>query len=176
MKKITNNIFKVMITILLTLLILIGIKSSKNFKRKFYEKVYESHISFSRFNTLYQKYFGNVLPLDGLNNLEPVFNETLIYSEKKPYLDGVELSIENNYLVPSLSDGVVVYVGEKENYGNVIIVNQTSNVDIWYANMETIDVKLYDYVKKGTFLGQASGKMYLVYKKNGKVLDYEEYF
>ena len=175
MKIITKGIFKVLITILLTLVLLISFKASKSFKRNFYTKVYETNLSFTKINNLYQQYFGDVLPLDNLNQIEPVFKETLIYSDKKEYLDGVELSVEENYLVPALSDGVVVFIGEKENYGKVVIVNQSSNVDIWYGNMDNIDVKLYDYVEEGSLLGKVNSKLYLVYKKNGKVLNYEEF-
>ena len=76
MKIITKGIFKVLITILLTLVLLISFKASKSFKRNFYTKVYETNLSFTKINNLYQQYFGDVLPLDNLNQIEPVFKET----------------------------------------------------------------------------------------------------
>ena len=35
--------------------------------------------------------------------------------------------------------------------------------------------KLYDYVKKGDVLGTSNKNLYLVFKKDGKVLNYEKY-
>ena len=37
------------------------------------------------------------------------------------------------------------------------------------------DLKLYDYVQKGTLLGEVDKYLYLVYKKDGNILNYEEY-
>ena len=48
-------------------------------------------------------------------------------------------------------------------------------VDEWYGNIENVNVKLYDYVSKGELLGDCNNYLYLVYKKDGKVLNYEEY-
>ena len=175
MKILTNGLFKILITIFLTLIILIAIKASNSFKNKFYKRIYDTSFSFSKINKLYNTYFGKIIPSSDLEVIKPVFNESLNYTSKKKYLDGVSLSINNDYLVPSISDGVVVYIGNKENYGNVIIVNDSNGVDIWYGNMDSIDLKLYDYVKKGTYLGRASKNLYMVFKQDGNVIDYEKY-
>ena len=37
------------------------------------------------------------------------------------------------------------------------------------------NVKLYDYVTKGSLLGEIDEYLYLVYKKDGNILNYEEY-
>ena len=71
---------------------------------------------------------------------------------------------------------MVIYIGEKENYGNVIIIEGVDGIDIWYGNMETTTTKLYDYVNKNTYLGTTKDNiLYLVYQKDGKFLDYKEY-
>lgn len=175
MKIITNSLFKILITIIISLLILIGIKSSTSFKNKFYRIVYETNISFAKINTLYNTYFGNILPKDKLDVVQPVFKETLVYHNKEKYLDGVKLSVDNDYLVPAISSGVVVYKGIKEGYGNVLIINSNDGIDIWYGNMDSIDLKLYDYVDNGTYIGKASNYLYMVFKKDGNSLNYEDY-
>ena len=175
MKIITNGIFKILLTILFSLMILIAIKANSSFKTKFYKKVYESSFSFAKVNTLYNTYFGNLIPTNQLNITKPVFNESLLYQSKEKYLDGVNLTVSSNYLVPSLSSGVVVYIGQKENYGNVVIINNSDDVDIWYGNMDNINVKLYDFVNKGDYLGSVSNNLYMVFKSNGKVLNYDKY-
>ena len=118
--------------------------------------------------------------VDSLNkvakNTTPVFNETLTYNSKSKYLDGVKLEVSTNYLVPIIKEGLVVFSGEKEGYGNVIIIQGVDDINIWYGNMSNTSVKLYDYVEKGSLLGEVSNNtLYLVYEKDGKFLDIEEY-
>ena len=60
-------------------------------------------------------------------------------------------------------------LGEKENYGNVVIIEGIDGIDIWYGNMETVSGKLYDYVEKNAYLGTTKGNiLYLAYQKDGK--------
>ena len=105
-----------------------------------------------------------------------VFNEKLTYLSKNKYLDGVKLKVNTNYLVPIIESGIVVYIGEKEGYGNTIIIQGADFTDIWYGNISNTNVSLYDYVDKGSFLGEANGEeIYLVFSQDGNILDYEKY-
>lgn len=175
MRIILNSFSKILITIILTLLVLILIKSNQNFKMYFYNNIYEKSISFAKINSLYQTKFGSILPLKNVENTKKVFNEEIIYEEYEKYFDGVLLHVNDNYLVPAKKSGVVVYIGEKENYGKVIIVNGDDGVDIWYGNLENVNVSLYDYIEDGTYIGSVNKDLYLVFKKDGKYLDYEKY-
>lgn len=166
---------KLLISIVITLVILILIKSSNSFKNNFYKHIYSNNISFTYLKNIYNKYIGDSEILDKVIKTETVFNETLIYSSKEKYLDGVKLGVEDKYLVPIQESGIVVFIGQKEGYGNTIIIQRIDGIDEWYGNIENVNVKLYDYVKQGKLLGEASKNLYLVYKKDGNVLDYEEY-
>ena len=170
-------ITKILICLILFVSLLIVIKVNPKLKDKIYEVVYEDHFSFSYINNLYKKYFGSVLPFD---NIAPsdneVFNEKLEYNEASLYKDGVALSVSTNYLVPVIESGIVVFIGEKENYGNTIIVQQINGIDVLYGNVSTGDIKIYDYIEKGTLLGEViDDKLYLVFQKEGKYLDYKSY-
>ena len=47
---------------------------------------------------------------------------------------------------------------------------------MFYANIEPINLKLYDYIEKGSLLGEAkNNKLYLVFSKDGKYLNYKDY-
>ena len=71
---------------------------------------------------------------------------------------------------------MVIYIGEKENYGNVVIIECIDGIEIWYGNMETTTIELYDYVEKGSYLGTTlDNNLYLVYSKDGNFLDYKDY-
>ena len=64
-----------------------------------------------------------------------------------------------------------------ENYGKVVIIEGIDGVDIWYGNIENSNVKLYDYVNKGDFLGEVeNNNLYLVLEKNKEYISFEEYF
>lgn len=175
MRSFATALVKIFLTILITLIILICIKSNSKFKTSFYKHVYDTSFSFARINTLYQSYFGSPLPFQEYIDVKPVFNEQLEYNSREKYLDGISLSVSNDYLVPVLKGGLVVFTGVKEGYGNVVIIQQVDGIDVWYGNLDTINVKLYDYMESGSLLGSVQKQLYLVYKKDGNVLNYEEY-
>ena len=168
-----KRLSKLLITIIVTLLCLIFIKKDFKFKTNFYKKIYEDSFDFGYVNKLYQHYLGSVFPLTIFNNTKPVFDETIIIEDKEKYLDGVKIKPKSN-LIPSLKDGLIIYIGEKEEYGNTIIVSGSDGIDIWYSNISNLNVGLYDYIEKGTLLGE-SNELILVYKKDGEVLDYNDY-
>lgn len=163
---------KLLISIVITLIILIIIKSSTNFKTVFYKKVYTENISFTGITQLYNKYIGELNIFN--DKTELVFNESLIYNKKEKYLDGVKLELNSN-LVPVNKSGVVVYIGEKDGYGNTIIIQRVDGVDEWYGGIVNTNLKLYDYVYQNSLLGEVDKYLYLVYKKDGNILNYEDY-
>lgn len=179
--KSNNNLFKnivlrVLITIIVTLILLIGFKMNNNFKKTFYHYVYEENFPFSVVKNFLQEKFGTSLTFDKIVTDEEVFNEKLSYKDKSLYHDGVKLTVSSEYMIPSLESGIVVYIGEKENYKQVVIVQQMNGVDVWYGNIKQANVKLYDYVEKGSLIGQVDNKtLYLAFQKEGKFVDYQSY-
>lgn len=148
------------------------------FKDNFYRRVYNESFSFAKINNLYEKYFGSPLPFKDVfkSKTSTVFNEKLKYDNNEKYKEGVKLTVSKDYLVPILESGMVVFVGEKEGYGNTVIIQQMDGVDVWYGNVNNLNITLYDYVEKGSLLGEASSEsLYLVFKKEGKILDYKKY-
>ena len=171
-----NIVLRVLITIIVTLILLIGFKMNNNFKKTFYHYVYEENFPFSAVKNFLQEKFGTSLTFDKIVTDEEVFNENLSYKDKSLYHDGVKLTVSSEYMIPSLESGIVVYIGEKENYKQVVIVQQMNGVDVWYGNIKQANVKLYDYVEKGSLIGQVDNKtLYLVFQKEGKFVDYQRY-
>ncbi len=171
-------IIRVMFVVLITLICLIGFKKDVGFKNLFYSKVFNSHFSFVSVNNYYKKIFGSPIPFSDffLKREQSVFNEKLSYSSSNSYYDGVELDVCDNYLVPSIDEGMVIFIGDKENYPNTIIVSSLDGVEIWYSNVTVNNVSLYDYVGKGDLIGSSlSNKIYLLFLKNGEILDYNDY-
>jgi len=176
-KSVKDFISRTMITVILFLAALILVRENKEFKKIIIDNVYNSSFQFTEAKKIYEKYFGKVLSIDKIAPPEEsVFNEKIAYKKSNVYKDGVELEVEEEYLIPALESGIVVFMGEKKDYGTTVIIQQIDGVDVWYSNIEAKDIKMYDYVKKGTLIGQTkSKKLYLVFQKEGKYLNYKEY-
>lgn len=169
---------KSLISGLLLISTLCMIKMYPDTKEIIEKRVYQDNISFAAINNFYEKYFGDIFPMDSIlkDNTRMVFNEQLVFHDQEKYLDGVKLTVDKGYLVPVLDSGIVVFVGDKEKYGPTIIVQQVNGVDVWYVGVDSSSIKLYDYVEKGDLLGEALGtEICLVYQKAGEFLDYQEY-
>lgn len=176
-KSIKRFINKCLIVVILFLGCLILLKSNTGFKNKLIKYVYEDSIPFTKLKSIYEKYFGKILSVDKvLPSEQKVFNEDITYQQANVYKDGVELKVSNQYMVPTIESGIVVFIGEKEGYGSTVIIEQVNGVDVWYSNIKVNDIKLYDYIEKGSLLGESlDSKLYMVFQKEGKYLDYKEY-
>ena len=166
---------KTLMAIFLGLVFLIIMEYSPKFKTFMQKDVLDENISFGLLGKLYNKYFGEVLPTNN-DNVVKVFKEKITYKEKEKYHDGYKLMVDNNYLIPVINGGVVVYLGEKEDYGKVIVIEGEDGVTITYGNIKNTDLKLYNYVTSGNYLGEANGDyIYITILKNGEYLDLEAY-
>lgn len=168
-------VIRLLIVLLLFLTALIACKCNSQIKDKVYKYLYTEDISFTKIKKIYNKYLGGFLPIKKEVDTEKVFQEKLKYTDLSIYQDGIKLSVGNNYLVPALQEGMVVFVGDKENYGNTIIVEDLEGVRYWYGNITTSSLKLYDYIEKGSLIGETSTNLYLVFSKDDNYLDYEKY-
>ncbi len=168
-------VIRLLIVLLLFLTALIACKCNSQIKDKVYKYLYTEDISFTKIKKIYNKYLGGILPIKKEVDTEKVFQEKLKYTDLSIYQDGIKLSVGNNYLVPALQEGMVVFVGDKENYGNTIIVEDLDGVRYWYGNITTSSLKLYDYIEKGSLIGETSTNLYLVFSKDDNYLDYEKY-
>lgn len=173
MKKIKIFFIKLFILTIIFLITIIAIKKDDNVKIWLNDNIFSKNIPFTKIKTVYNKYFGSVIPFDIIKE-ESVFNEKLQYKSINKYKDGISLLVDNNYLVTAMYSGIVVFVGNKNDYGNTIIV-ESENITIWYSNISS-NIKLYDEVKKGEYLGEViNNNLILVFQKEGKYVDYKEY-
>ncbi len=170
-KCVKNFFVKTLIVLLLFVSLAICCKRSEFLKEKITDYLYSDDISFTKIKNIYDKYLGGILPIKKEVNTEKVFNEKLKYSSSS----GVKLEVASNYLVPSLREGMVVFIGNKEGYGNTVIIEDLDGVYNWYGNIDNTSLKLYDYVDKGTLVGEVNNTLYLVFSKGDKYLNYEEY-
>ncbi len=170
-----NLLIRILIVATLFLSIAIAYRTNEKFKSYIDKYLYSDSISFTKIKKIYNKYLGGVLPKIKEDNTSLVFNEKINYLSKEKYFDGVHLKVDNSYLVPVLEEGMVVFIGYKEHYGNTIIIESLEGIYYWYGNISNISLKLYDYVEKGSFVGEASNDLYLIFSKDDIFLDYEEF-
>ena len=174
-ERIIKFINKTLMAIFLGLVLLIVMEYSPKFKTYMQNEVLNKNISFGFIGKLYDKYFGEVLP-ETNDNVVKVFNEKLSFKEKEKYLDGYKLTVNKDYLVPIIENGVVVFIGEKEEYGKVITIEGENGSTITYGNIKNTDIKLYEYVTSGKYLGEVDGDiLYITILKDGEYLDIETY-
>lgn len=176
------RVYRVLIKSMLCISLFLGLgivcKSNSTYKSLVQKKLYQEYLDFSSIKVFYDKYLGGVIPTYNISNsgLQAVFDEELVYQSIGEYEDGAKLVVDYNYLVPVIEKGIVVYIGEKEKYGNVVIVEGDNGIDIWYGNLDNVMVNIYDVVDSGSYLGSVCDNiLYLVYSKGNEILNYNDY-
>ena len=173
-KYVSNLVTRTLLTVILVFGVLIMVNFDKDLKSKIEKYLFTTNHSFSSINSIYNKYFADLT--SKTKDSVAVFNEKEKTEEKESvtkYKDGVRKKVDKGENIKLLNSGIVVFVGEKEGYGNTIIVQQSNGTDAWYGHMNKVNVKLYDYVEKDKSLGTADDYIYLVFQKDGKYIDYE---
>ena len=144
-------------------------------KNTIYTKLYKNNISFAYIKNLYNKYIGNILPLQNTLKEKQVFKEKLEYKELSKYDNGIKLTLSESYSIPIIMGGIVIFSGEKENFGNTIIIQQSNGINTWYGNLSNTNMKLYDVVEDNQIIGEAkNNELYMLFEKDGEYIDYKE--
>ena len=174
-KSIKRLLSKLSLLTILLLSVLIINKRYPNTKKWIKTNIYEKNLSFMKNKKYYEKYFGNLLSLSSNNKTKKVSNEIIIYKTKEKYKNGVKLTVNDNYLVPTLESGIIVFIGNIDNK-NTIIVEQIDGIKTYYYNVIS-NKKIYDYLEKGEYLGEVeNNSLYLEFQKEKEYIDYKKYF
>ena len=167
---------RILITIIFVLGSIIYTNINSDNKKLYKKYVLENSLSFTKINNLYNDLFGEIdFIKKNKDNSKPVFNN-ISYTNIENYKNGIKLNVSPNETISVITSGIVVYIGEKEELGNTIIIQGNDGVDIWYSNLTDTNIKVYDYIESGTILGTSnSNEVYLTLLKDGKYMNYEEY-
>lgn len=168
---------RTLLSVIFILIILIASNLSDKFKSLVKNESLENTFNFSKINALYKKYVTKINPIKPKGDDTSLVSSAhgLNYSKSEDYLDGVKLTVDSEYPVKMLDSGLVVYIGEKEGYGSSVVVKQSNGIDVIYGNITDTNIKVYDYIEKGTIIGNANEYLYLVFQKEGETLDYKKY-
>ena len=169
-------LIKFFIIVLMFSLFTVASQNDNKIKNTIYNKVYNNSFSFAYFKNIYNKYIGNIIPFQNIFKEKKVFLETLEYESLSKYNNGVKLTLSSNYAIPIIKEGIVIFIGDKENIGKTVIIQGTDGVDIWYGNLQNTNFKLYDYVEDNMIIGEAKDNtLYMIFQKDGVELDYKEF-
>mgnify|MGYP004506158221 FL=1 len=177
-KYLSNLLSKFLLSIIFLMVSIILIKSNSNIKNFYQEDILTKQINFTKFNNLYTKYFGNILPDYTVPSIptQMASNTEFDYNNGTPYLNGTKLETTENYPVPIITSGIIVFLGEKDSLGPTCIVQGIDGIDIWYSHIDTSSLNLYDYVTEGKILAPTeSNYFYLTIDSNGNYLTYDTY-
>ncbi len=171
-----NLISRVLITVIFVLGSIIFTNVSDDNKALYQKYVLEDSLEFTKINELYQSIFGDVdITKKDNPDSEVVFGD-VTYTNIEPFKNGVKLTVDMNEAISVIASGIVVFIGEKEDLGNTIIIQGNDGVDIWYSNITENDIKVYDYVEAGSILGSSNSEnIYITINKDGEFINYEEY-
>jgi stage IV sporulation protein FA len=139
--------------------------------RQFVTGVFEKDFQFATVAKWYEDKFG--MPLSLLPSSEDVLNDEKSVTEAKgmgyaipasghvltPFkTDGRGLMIETGEKseVKVVKDGMVIFVGNRDDIGKTVIIDHPGGGQTWYGMLESVEVEYYDYVKTGTIVGIAS--------------------
>ena len=177
-KYLSNLLSKFLLSIIFLMVSIILIKSNSNIKTFYQEDILTKQINFTKFNDFYTKYFGNILPDYTVPSVptQMASNTEFDYNNGTPYLNGTKLETTENYPVPVITSGIIVFLGEKDSLGPTCIVQGIDGIDIWYSHIDTSSLNLYDYVTEGKILAPTeSNYFYLTIDSNGNYLTYDTY-
>lgn len=173
-KYISELFTRTLLSVILVLLCAIFVNSSDANLLIFKNKLFNETLAFTKINSLYAKYFGDIIP-EKVTNSIPVFENTPDTSTIEQEGNSYFVSLNSN-TYSFLESGVVVFLGEKEGFGKTMIVQGIDGVDIWYSNLENYNVSMYDYVEKGNIVGEFhEQKALLTFMENGEYIGYEKY-
>ncbi len=126
----------------------------------------------------YESTFGDVIPISEQNDTMQVFSplNTLL---TKPFGNGVLVELDSFTPVQSFTDGLIIYIGDNDEYGKSVIVQTKDGNEYIYGNLESTNLSLYSRIYEGTIIGAAkvnplspqNNQLYLAIRKDGVYLN-----
>ena len=171
-KYLKSLIMRTLLAIITFLIICIGLKNDNTYYT-YYPWLFASNIDFSYIKSKVNKLVGQVI-------LNPktayVSSSKLNYQKVEKYGNSYAFLTDSKYVVNNLEAGVVIYIGNKDDLGETVIIAGDDGVNYWYSNLENIVVNLYDYVAKAQIIGNTEDKiLYLTFMKDNNYLSYETF-
>lgn len=185
-------IFKLLASVCLVLIIAIMFRNQTpalDQAREFVTKSMEEDFQFAAVSEWYENTFGKQLALlpstDSSKEMESTKEIHYALPASGKILEefgenGQRITIEigKDAAVEAMNGGFVRFIGQREGFGNTVVIQHADKSESWYGNLSKIDVSLYEYVEKGTQVGKATaaenganGSFYFAIKEGEKFVD-----
>ncbi|WP_153123093.1 M23 family metallopeptidase [Peribacillus tepidiphilus] len=158
--------------------------------REFLQNTMEQELQFAAITDWYEKKFGKpiaFLPNTAEKETTEASNDDSQYDVPasgkilqnfETNGEGIMIETGKDSNVEAINEGIVIFAGVKDHIGKTIIIQHSDKTESWYANLQQINVKLYDFVEKKQELGVVSiskdgtkGEFYFAIKSNETFID-----
>lgn len=176
-KYLKKLITRILLSIILFLIVAITNKIDNQKKLLIDKYLFEDSFQFTKINKIYKNFFGNLLP-KSINKDILVFNKDDVKNKNhEKYKNAEKIFVSKSYPVSAYTGGIVVFIGNKNDYGNTVIIQGNDGIDYWYSGLMNISINLYDYIETNTLIGETEKDyFYILLEENNQFLDYDEYF
>lgn len=142
---------------------------------QWYEKTFGHPLAFLPTNEHKSHVFsGNKDNISSKDFAVPVSGNRTVTEHFSAKNKGITVEAAMNAEVKAIDSGLVIFVGNKTSIGKTVVIQHKDGKESWYGNLENVDVKQYDNVKKDQKLGTVTdehgkekGTFYFAIK-NGK--------
>lgn len=175
-EKIMNFISRVLISALIFVLGLIFIKDDNKNKSWIYKNIYQDNITMVKVEKIYKKYVADFLEQKKeKDEILAVSKEGIYYEKIEEKENGVNLITGKDIIIPAFEEGIVLYIGDKDNYKDVLVIKQIDGTETWFVGVAT-NLKIYDYIEKNEIVGKTiNDNLEIYFKQNGESIDYKKY-
>ena len=167
-----NNALKFFSFIFGILAIVLGvlIYMKKDENATFLKENFNVETSFKETNTKIDTFLASLFTFKNMTSNNQSVSQNVIYlpSEQNSYF-----SCEGE-LIPSLSNGIVYQVSKEADGSYTILVEYDNELIVCYYEVYDPLVKVYDQVKKGDYLASYSVEFKALFKREGKLITYEQ--
>jgi stage IV sporulation protein FA len=186
-------LFKILASASLVLIVAIIFRlesSSMEPVKNFVTKSMEEDFQFAAVSKWYEDQFGKPLALlpqsnDGETENDSTVDEDYALPAAGRVLEDFEVNgqsitveTEKGAGVVATNEGFVRFAGKKDGFGKTVIIQHADKSETWYGNLSSIDVSLYEFVKKEAMIGKTSdnadgtkGSFYFAIKKGDDFID-----
>ena len=175
-KYLKNLVTRTLLSIILVISVSIITKINSDNAIIINDYLFQDSLQFTKINKWYQDKFGTLIPSTNENSDLVFSSSDLTTNPYENYLDGVKIKVAKGSPISLLNGGIIVFIGDKEEYGKTVIIQGNDGIDYWYGGLTNISINLYDYIEKDTLIGESlEDYIYLVLEKDSSYVNYEEY-
>ncbi|MGM0752338.1 MAG: peptidoglycan DD-metalloendopeptidase family protein [Bacillota bacterium] len=153
-------------------------------------KTMDTEFQFAAISTWYEDQFGKPLALLPASNTKKESTSTQsaeyaipasgkVVENFKTNGQGIMLQTGLGEDVAAMKGGLIIFAGKKEELGNTVVIQHADKSESWYGHLESIDVKQYESIEKGSLVGKVStssqndvtGEFYFAIKMGDTFID-----